>query len=269
MSHRNSSQLSSVTVTMRLMPLPVVVLFGSLGIVANDLGCVSRPSPPTDATSVSRPSPPARATIPKKVEKTVRSQPTYPSEARHTLLRLARASLEQAVREGKHYTPPADTPANLLEKKGSFVTLTEEGQLRGCIGNIYPEMPLALAVTTNAYRAALNDPRFSPVTSEELARIEIEVSVLSVPAPLAFGSPTDLLQKLRPNVDGVVLKIGSHRSTFLPQVWEKLPDPGEFLDHLTAKAGLPARAWRGTETEIHIYQVEAFMESELERDAGK
>lgn len=190
-------------------------------------------------------------------------------DAHQFLLRLARSAVELAARERKHINLPSDLAPDLKEKKGAFVTLTKQGELRGCIGNIYPDLPLAEAVATNAYRAALNDPRFSPVTPEELPEIELEVSVLSVPQPLAFSSPAELLQKLRPHQDGVVLQIGAHRSTFLPQVWEKLPNAEDFLDHLTAKAGLPASAWRKPGTEIQTYQVEAFTESELHGDAGK
>lgn len=185
--------------------------------------------------------------------------------ARQTLLTLARSALELAVLEGRHLTLPPRLTEELLEAKGCFVTLTVAGQLRGCIGNIYPELPLAQAVVTNAFRAAMNDPRFSPVSAEELSGIEIEVSVLTVPTPLGFESPSDLLQKLRPHRDGVVLVIGSHRSTFLPQVWEKLPEPSQFLDHLTTKAGLSAQAWRQVGTEVLTYQVEAFSEAELRR----
>lgn len=234
------------------------------------LGVVSVASGLMLAACVSRPSPPTETTRPKTLEKTVPTPASsaHSVELRRTLLKLARSALELAVRERKHLELPADLASSLLEKKGSFVTLTVAEQLRGCIGNIYPEMPLAEAVTTNAYRAALNDPRFSPVTPDELSRIEIEVSVLTVPEPLVFDSPADLLRKLTPNRDGVVLQIGSRRSTFLPQVWEKLPEPSRFLDQLSAKAGLPAQAWRQPGTEVLIYHVEAFTEAEL-HEAGK
>jgi AmmeMemoRadiSam system protein A len=232
----------------------LVTMIKVCSIVAGAFGCVSRPTPVAETSS--KPSP----------EHAVPPSSSYSPETRRTLLRLARAALEQAVRQGKHLDPPADMPAGLREKKGSFVTLTKHGQLRGCIGNIYPDLPLVEAVSTNAYRAALNDPRFLPVTSEELSTISVEVSVLSVPHPLAFGSPTELLSKLRPHTDGVVLKVGLRRATFLPQVWEKLPTPSEFLDHLAAKAGLSPQAWREPGTEILIYHVDAFTESEP--DAG-
>lgn len=224
----------------------------SLGLVVALLSCVSRPNPTPESTS--RPT----------TEHQVTSPPAFPTEIRQSLLRLARSALELAVRQNKHLELPRALPLALNEQKGAFVTLTKRGELRGCIGNIYPELPLAEAVTTNAYRAALNDPRFPPVTIDELASIEVEVSVLSAPEPLAFASPEELLHKLQPHIDGVVLNVGLHRSTFLPQVWEKLPQPQEFLDRLSSKAGLDPRAWRAPGTEVFIYHAEAFTESELE-----
>lgn len=188
---------------------------------------------------------------------------------RHTLLKLARSALELAVLERRHLSLPSDLSHELLQAKGCFVTLTIAEQLRGCIGNICPEYPLAEGVVKNAFRAAMNDPRFNPVSAAELSTIEIEVSVLTVPAPLVFDSSSDLLQKLRPHRDGVVLTIGSHRSTFLPQVWEKLPEPSQFLDHLSAKSGLSAQAWRKPGAEVLTYQVEAFCEAELRDTTGK
>jgi AmmeMemoRadiSam system protein A len=222
-----------------------------LGVVASLVGCVSRPTPTTESSS--KPIPERPVTSP--------SHP-YSTEIRQSLLRLARSALEQAVRQGTQLEPPRSLPPELLERKGAFVTLTKHTELRGCIGNIYPDLPLAEAVATNAYRAALNDPRFSPVRVDELTAIQVEVSVLSVPAPLAFASSAELLQKLKPHVDGVVLKSGVRRATFLPQVWEKLSEPSDFLDHLSAKAGLAPRAWREPGTEILIYRVDAFTESE-------
>ncbi len=225
-------------------------------IVAGFLGCVAQPNPTTESS---------RKPIP---EHPVTANYSNSTETRQTLLRLARAALEHAVRQGKHLDLPADIAPALSEKKGCFVTLTVRGELRGCIGNIFPDMPLAEAVVANAYRAALNDSRFSPVTVSELRAIQVEVSVLSVPQPLAFASPSELLQKLEPHVDGVVLKIGLHRATFLPQVWEKLPQPSDFLDQLSAKSGLSRQAWREPGTEVLIYHVDAFTESEPKGGTG-
>ena len=184
----------------------------------------------------------------------------YSTQDRRTLVKLARTALVCAVRDGELADVPPGLPDNLLEKKGCFVTLTLGGQLRGCIGNIFPELPLAKAVVQNARSAALEDTRFSPVTPEELDKIAIEVSILSVPSLLNFTSPEELLRKLESHRDGVVLSIGKRRATFLPQVWEQLPDATEFLSHLAVKAGLTGAAWRDPETQIMTYRVEAFQE---------
>jgi len=141
--------------------------------------------------------------------------------------------------------------------------LTKRGQLRGCIGHIFPQEELYRAVMDNARNAALRDPRFTPVQPDELDKIEIEVSVLTVPEPLAFSSPDDLLNKLRPHRDGVVLQIGGRGATYLPQVWEQIPDKVHFMDSLAEKAGLAPDAWRGRDTKVLIYHVEAFKESEM------
>jgi AmmeMemoRadiSam system protein A len=184
------------------------------------------------------------------------------SQERNFLLQLARKTLQQVVTTGRMPTPdPYDFPDNLREKKGCFVTLKKNGQLRGCIGYIFPLEPLYKAVMDNACAAALKDRRFDPVQPEELEAIEIEISVLTVPQPLAFDSPTELLTRLRPNVDGVVLRIGGRQSTYLPQVWEQLPDKERFLSYLSAKAGCPPLAWKEPGTSVLTYQAEAFKES--------
>jgi uncharacterized protein len=192
-----------------------------------------------------------------------RSLGEYSPEERRTLLVLARRSVVQAARREDAPEVPDGIAAHLRQEKGAFVTLTKGGELRGCIGDIFPEEPLVLAVINNARNAALRDPRFSPVTPDELGAIAIEVSVLSVPKPLPFSSPEDLLAKLRPNVHGVVLHVEGSRATFLPQVWEQLPDKVDFLNHLSAKAGREPDAWRGTGTEVQTYTAEAFEESDF------
>ena len=180
------------------------------------------------------------------------------------LLGLARRTLEEVVRHGRlPEVDAAEFSARLQQRSGCFVTLEIAGQLRGCIGHIIPREPLFEAVRENARNAALRDTRFSPVTVEELSRIEVEVSVLTVPQPLDYDSPSDLLKQLRPHRDGVVLTNGLHRATFLPQVWEKLPQPVGFLEQLSRKAGLPADGWRESGTSVSTYEVEAFTESDL------
>jgi uncharacterized protein len=185
------------------------------------------------------------------------------------LLRLARQGLAAAV---NGHIPPAleathRTPA--LARPGcSFVTLTELGELRGCIGSLVAEQPLWLDVQQRAGQAGLDDYRFTPVQPDELLNIEIEVSVLSAPAPLAYDSPDDLLRKLRPHVDGVVLRQGMHRATFLPQVWETVPDPAQFLSMLCQKLGAAPDAWRRVHLEVETYQVEEFSEPEFKAEPG-
>lgn len=181
---------------------------------------------------------------------------------RDYLLRLARLTLTSVTAGRSPPKPdPAKAPAACRAVKGCFVTLTKAGELRGCIGNILPDGPLDQAVIQNARRAALEDPRFPPVTAAEARTLRIEISVLTVPEPLAFNSPEDLLARLEPHQDGVVLRIGDRVATFLPQVWEQLPEKTEFLDHLAAKSGSPASAWRGRDVRVSTYRVEAFAES--------
>jgi len=179
-----------------------------------------------------------------------------------TLLRLAREALESAVRGEK--LPPLDptqlTP--LLRASGAaFVTLTIRGQLRGCIGALQPYQPLAEDVREHAIAAGLQDYRFSPVRPSELHQIQIEVSRLTLPQPLTYTDANDLLTKLRPGVDGVILRDGSRRATFLPQVWEQIPEKAEFLSHLCAKMGAASNLWRQKQLEVELYQVEDFHEA--------
>jgi AmmeMemoRadiSam system protein A len=140
--------------------------------------------------------------------------------------------------------------------------LTEKGELRGCIGHILPQEPLYEAVVDNARNAATRDPRFLPVQPGEAGKIKIEISVLTEPKPLPFTSPEDLLAKLQADKDGVVLKLDGRSATFLPQVWEQLPDKVEFLNRLSEKAGCVSGDWRKPGTSVLIYHVEAFKETE-------
>ena len=144
------------------------------------------------------------------------------------------------------------------ENRGCFVTLTENGALRGCIGYIEPIKPLYQAVMENARNAALSDPRFSPVTPAELAGIRVEVSVLTRPAPLEYDGPQDLLNKLVPHVDGVILQSGPYQSTFLPQVWDQLPEKTAFLEALSLKGGMPRDGWKNAN--VKRYRAEHFSE---------
>jgi len=187
----------------------------------------------------------------------------FNSEERKFLLDLARKTLVRAVSGEPLPDVKTDTvPTACRAVNGCFVTLTKAGALRGCIGNITPAAQLYLSVVENTCNAALRDPRFPPVTSKEVPALRIEISVLGASEPLAFSSPDDLMAKLQPLRDGVVLRIGGRSATFLPQVWEQLPDKTEFLRHLSAKAGCPPDAWRGKDVSVSIYHAEAFQEKE-------
>jgi len=155
-------------------------------------------------------------------------------------------------------TGPPPSPSWLKQKGASFVTLNLDGDLRGCIGSLEAHRPLGQDVRENAVAAAFHDPRFRPLSATEFERVQVEVSVLSAPEPVSFTSRTDALEQLRPGIDGVILRSGWHRATFLPQVWDQLPTPEEFVTHLMAKAGLPPDHWQ--DVEIQRYKVEAFHE---------
>ena len=131
----------------------------------------------------------------------------------------------------------------LAEHTASFVTLTQNGQLRGCIGSLEATRSLATDVAENAFAAAFRDPRFAPLICEELVKTRVEVSLLDVPEPLEFLDETDAIARLCPGIDGLILTHGSRRATFLPQVWEHLPDPHRFMEQLKLKAGLTADFW--------------------------
>jgi len=191
---------------------------------------------------------------------------TLSPEQRQILLRLARQAVERAA--AGQAGPDVDLrslPEALSAERAAFVTLTLRGDLRGCIGALQATMPLAQDVVEHARAAATEDFRFYPVRPDESTALEIEISVLSEPVPLAYTHSDELLTLLRPGVDGVILVSGLHRATFLPQVWEKVPSPALFLDMLCEKAGLPRRAWRTGHPDILTYQVECFHESAAAR----
>ena len=155
---------------------------------------------------------------------------------------------------------PALQDESLQAHCGTFVTLKIQGQLRGCIGNLTSTESVLDGVKRNAVNAAFHDPRFSSLSRAELDRTEIEVSILTEPLPLAYRDSQDLIQKLRVHVDGVIIRKGHASATFLPQVWEQLPRPEDFLTHLCMKAGLPSDAWKNSELEVLTYQVQYFEE---------
>lgn len=180
-------------------------------------------------------------------------------EEKNVLLKLAREALEKGVC-GQPLAPLdlSALPPRLRENGASFVTLTRQGELRGCIGTLEARIPLAEDVREHAIAAALEDYRFPPVEPEELPEIEIEISRLTAPVPLEYQEPEDLVHCLTPYEDGVVLKSGFRRATFLPQVWEKIPDPVVFLSYLCQKMGAAPDLWQRKKLEVLIYHVEEF-----------
>lgn len=148
----------------------------------------------------------------------------------------------------------------LQARCGTFVTLKIDNQLRGCIGSLSASAPIVSGVRDNVLNAAFHDPRFSPLRKTELDAVHLEVSVLSEPVPLVYTDADDLLSKLRPGIDGVIIKKGLANATFLPQVWEQLPEPEPFLSHLCMKAGLPAGQWGDGDLTVLIYRVQYFEE---------
>jgi AmmeMemoRadiSam system protein A len=175
-----------------------------------------------------------------------------------TLLAIARAAIAEQL---DARSPPFDEHAWLNEPGATFVTLTCAGALRGCVGSLVAERPLRTDVASNALAAAFSDTRFPPVSKCEYRGIEVEVSLLSPMQPLTVESETRALTLLRPGVDGVLLEYGRRRGTFLPQVWEQLPEPRAFLAHLKQKAGLPADFW-AEEIRLSRYTVTKWREIE-------
>ena len=145
-----------------------------------------------------------------------------------------------------------------LAKDGaSFITLTQNGKLRGCIGSLEAKRPLIEDIIANAKSAAFRDPRFSKLLREELHVTDIEVSVLTAPKLLEYSDVEDLKKKIKPNIDGVILKLNSNQATFLPQVWEELPEFESFFGHLLSKAGIPMDSFKNHPT-IYVYQVKKY-----------
>ena len=179
------------------------------------------------------------------------------------LLRLARQTIEERLRQV--VTDPVqsedlDDP-DLRQHRGVFVTLNKRGSLRGCIGSLLGVESILDGVRRHAVNAALHDHRFPMVTGDEAEELQIDISVLTPPRNLEYKDGEDLVRKLRPHVDGVILKVpGGAGATFLPQVWDQLPVPEMFLDHLCLKAGLEKDSWRSGELTVQTYQVQHFEE---------
>ncbi len=177
---------------------------------------------------------------------------------RQQLSGIARQSIETGLQQGQPLNPELLNFAPRLQQPGaSFVTLEKNHQLRGCIGSLEAYQPLAQDVAQNAYAAAFRDPRFPPLGQNEMAALEIHISVLSQPEPMHVSSEADLLAQIRPGKDGLIFASGSHRGTFLPSVWEQLPRATEFVRHLKLKAGLPAEGWPA-DMQVSRYETESF-----------
>lgn len=183
-------------------------------------------------------------------------------DEKRQLLHIARQSIEYSVCGIPHRIPEVGSLSPRLQEKGvCFVTLTtRNGELRGCIGALEAQKPLALDVWEHAAAAALEDYRFPPVKPDEVQNLKIEVSRLTHPEALAYDNPQDLPRLLHPFLDGVVIRNGWQRATFLPQVWEKLPTPELFLSHLCQKMNAPGDLWRTKKLEVEVYHVEEFHE---------
>lgn len=149
---------------------------------------------------------------------------------------------------------------DLQQPGATFVTLKYQGNLRGCIGNLEASGSLVESIRRNSMSAAFDDHRFSPLTTGEFSSVQFEISILSPPEQLEYRDCAELLETLRPGIDGVILQIGKARATFLPQVWEQLPEPVDFLNHLCQKAGLSPAAWQHKQPDIFLYQVQSFKE---------
>ena len=183
------------------------------------------------------------------------------------LLRLARQAIEGALggdTTAAHTADRMSDDAWLRAPGATFVTLMQRGELRGCIGTLLAHRPLRADVQANAVAAALRDPRFPPLVAAELAHTDIEVSLLSTMQPLHATSEADALAQLRPRIDGLLLESGVCRATFLPQVWEQLPEPRDFMAHLKDKAGL-ARAFWGPDVRLKRYTVDKWRETSIDR----
>ena len=188
----------------------------------------------------------------------------YAMPERRFMLGLARQTLASAVsNQPLPEVASGELVSGLTQKRACFVTLTDSTGLRGCIGHILPREPLYRAVMESARSAALRDPRFPPVQPEEVGRLRIEISVLTEPQPLLFGLPEELLEQLQPGEHGVLLRIGHRSATFLPQVWEHVPDKIQFLERLCEKAGCDSSAWQRTGAAVSVYRAECFEEPEV------
>ena len=169
------------------------------------------------------------------------------NEQQQMLLKIAKDSIAHGLKNGKALTVNTkDYSAELQEIRATFVTLEISGALRGCIGMLEAFQPLVVDIAKNAFLAAFRDPRFPPVSVAEYPKLEIHLSILSPSEPMIFSSEDDLICQLRPHEDGLIMQEDGLRGTFLPSVWDSLPEPRQFLEHLKLKTGLPKNYWSDT-----------------------
>ena len=189
------------------------------------------------------------------------------NEQGRILLHIARAAIADALRVPCAPARLDDDMTWLSQPGATFVTLTQRGELRGCIGSLQACDPLIDDVSNNAISAALHDPRFMPLAADELDKVNVEVSLLSELQALSFRSEADALAQLRPDIDGIVFECGPYRSTFLPQVWESLPQPEQFLAKLKSKARLPEDFW-AADIKLSRYTVSKWRETDYVREVA-
>ena len=175
---------------------------------------------------------------------------------------IARDAISDAVNAPRATDVFDETAPWLTEPGASFVTLMQDGELRGCIGTVQAHRSLLADIRRNAVSAAIHDPRFLPLTRDELTVVRIEVSLLSTPQPFDYSDEKDVLAQIRPGIDGIVFEYGRYRSTFLPQVWESLAQPQQFLAALKLKAGLPGDFW-AEDVKLSSYTVSKWRETDL------
>ncbi len=182
----------------------------------------------------------------------------YTPQQRQQLIQLAYASIDWGLLYGKALPVNLDEyEIDLIQPRACFVTLHKDQQLRGCIGSLEAHQPLVKDISDNAFAAAFRDPRFNPLSKAEKDQINLSISVLSPATAMQFSSEQDLLNQIKPGIDGLIIQEGSRRGTFLPSVWEQLPDKQQFLQHLKLKAGLSSDYWSDA-ISVSRYQTEAF-----------
>lgn len=182
---------------------------------------------------------------------------------RATLIQIARRSIEHGLAYGRPLVvTPSEYQRDLKAVRASFVTLKSAGQLRGCIGHLDAVQPLVVDVAENAFAAAFRDPRFTPLRDAEWPDIDLHLSILTVAEPIHFRDEADLIAQLRPGEDGLILQDGPNRGTFLPSVWDSLPEPLDFLAQLKSKAGLAANHW-STQMQVSRYRTESFGDADV------